>query len=573
MRKIITCTFMALVAIYGYSQNFNDLAELLEIDGYYGNETGAGKGGGMSFVDFTGDGFSDLTFCTEAGQNLLFFENKISHFELLTNPFVVNLYETKQVYWIDIENDGDLDLFVTAYDNPNLLYINNGDLTFVESTVLYNLPIKFEKTYGANFSDINFDGYLDLYVSNWTNDLSSSTNELYLFNAVTGFYDEISAYAGIMNDNNPTFCSSFFDFDFDGDLDFYIANDCFGPGTENQFYLNNGDLTFTEVSNLNGSQLPTACSMSTTVADYNNNGFWDIYVTDFAGLPSHLLICLPTYTYLDVSVATNCNTVSVYGWTANFLDYDNDADQDLYVSASNAINGFPNPFLENTGFSFNEPFAFSNGIGGSDTISSFANAIGDFNRDGKLDIVTSGNTVQNFKLYVNYEQNNNKFFKLKLVGTDSNIHAIGARVEVYNNGSKRLFQKHAGNGFLNQNEDLIHIGFGSTFDFDSLTVFWPYANNFETFYNSPNVSKQIYTLTEHYGVTEVTPLGLCKTVHNVIMEPIPSQNYRSVNLTTSASKVAFNHAVTFRSENIIELKSGFEVMQNSSFAAVIGDCE
>jgi len=176
----------------------------------------------------------------------------------------------------------------------------------------------------------------------------------------------------------------------------------------------------------------------------------------------------------DVTFTNVAGTVGTgfygIGWGAVFLDADNDADLDLYVSGmTDGTNGWlPSAFYENSGGMFTIPASagFAN-----DTAESYANAMGDFNNDGYPDIVVMNDTDNNF-LWENTTSNSNNWLKVKLEGTTSNREGIGSKIEISINGQKQFRYTVCGEGYLGQNSGTEIFGLGSATSVDYVKVTW-----------------------------------------------------------------------------------------------------
>lgn len=307
----------------GYSQsNFVDRATDLGIGVSCGDVP---IGNGICFYDYNGDGWDDITLATQAGEPIRFFKNVNGVFqeEILNIP--ENTSQMKQINWVDYDNDGHLDVFVTSNISGNKLYRNDGSFNFSDETSEAQLPTTNIFTYGASWGDYNNDGYLDVFLSNRDAALIVP-NYLYRNNG-NGTFTNVSETAGIINTGNLSFCSAFFDFNNDGFQDIYVSKDRIE--NKNILYKNNGDGTFTDVSESSNTDLYID-AMSVTIDDYNNDGWLDIYVTNTQN-GNVFLRNNADETFTNVAV-TNGTTFNSIAWGAVFLDAENDSDLDLYVS-------------------------------------------------------------------------------------------------------------------------------------------------------------------------------------------------------------------------------------------------
>ncbi len=350
------------------------------------DHTGGYLGSGVSFADFNSDDIDDLTFGHHAGQIRFYQGNGIGFDEIILD--INNEQgESKMVLWADIDNDGDQDLLITNRNTSNKLFVNNGSMQFTDVSETCGISTNAEsKSYGASFGDYNNDGFLDLYICNYHTYINSETNELYLNNG-NGTFSDVTEYAGVGNDLAQTFQSNFIDIDNDGLLDLHIINDRIQ--WPNVFFKNNGNGTFTDMAMIWGVNLPIY-AMSTSFSDYDRDGDMDLYVTN--GTLGNVLLRNDlnlNYSFTDVTNLMGV-AVNMISWGAAWLDHDNNTYPDLYVSTGvNAFTQIPEIF-EIWG---NQPNSFfTNNLSGSfNDISSetpaneqysFAVATGDYNNDG-----------------------------------------------------------------------------------------------------------------------------------------------------------------------------------------------
>jgi len=422
--------------------------------------------GGVSFFDFDNDGWDDLTFASKYSFPVRFFKNTLGTFTEQNFNITISGH-SKQVLWVDYDNDGDNDLFVTKVDGVNKLYQNNGSFVFTDITASAGFPnTSILYTYGATFGDYDNDGFLDVFISN-KDDSKIIPNQLYHNNG-DGTFTDVSLEAGISTIGHLSFCATFFDYNKDGYQDIYISND--RVTNTNILYENNTNGTFTDVSILSGTNI-AANAMSTTIGDYNNDGWLDIYVTNTSE-GNYLLKNNGDETFTNVALITG-TTFNSIGWGANFFDADNDTDLDLYVSSmiSNPDIGlFTYAFYEcQPDFSYIIPIdaGFIN-----DQYASFANAIGDFNNDGYTDFVVANQAPDNHSLWENLSESNNNWLKISLEGVTSNKMGIGSWIEVYANNKSMYRYKHCGESFLGQNSGVEIFGIGDANLIDYVKVTW-----------------------------------------------------------------------------------------------------
>lgn len=484
--------FLILLLAISYSSvaqlSFLDQANTLGVGYSFGMHSF--HGGGVSFVDFDQDGKDDLTFATESTEKIHFFRNDGIGFTKVTLTGIDQSTETKQVLWVDYDNDGDLDFFATSTNGPNKLYQNDGNLNFTDVTSASGLFTDDLNTFGACFGDIDKDGDLDLFITNRGIDPEQRN---YLYRNDNGTFVDITVAAGINTSPEQSFCAAFFDYDNDGDLDIYVANDKFT--NQNRFYENNDDGTFSDVSTASGTDI-SIDAMSTTIADYNNDGWFDMYITN---TPNGNVLFKNNGNGTFSDVAASSGTIfNSTAWGAVFLDADRDGYQDLYVSGS--MNGSNMSFLSSAFYHNNGSHVYSipSGIGfDAEGNVSYSNAIGDFNGDGSPDIAVM-NEAANYYLWENKSVNSNNYIKIKLKGTTGNKDGIGNRIEVITNGQSQYRFTLCGEGYLGQNSMYETIGVGTATNIDTIKITWNHSGQTETIANvQPN---QAITIEEGSGI-------------------------------------------------------------------------
>ncbi|WP_298903935.1 FG-GAP-like repeat-containing protein [uncultured Psychroserpens sp.] len=420
-------------------------------------------GNGVSFFDYDNDGWDDITISTANNNELRFFKNFFGVFaEQDFNLPYIN-YQTRCAVWVDFDNDGDNDLFVTSDTNGNKLLKNNGNMIFEDITATSGMITGNVFTYGASWGDYDNDGFLDVFLSNRT---SIFSNILYKNNG-DGTFTDMTLPAGIDQDPAFSFCAAFLDINNDGYQDLYVSNDKLNY--ENKLYKNNGNGTFTDISISSGTNIAID-AMSVTVGDYNKDGFFDIYITNSPS-GNYLLKNNGDETFQNMAMSTGTTFDSI-GWGAVFFEADNDSDLDLYVSGQydGSVGGLlSSAFYENND---NNTFTLNNSCFPMDNGASYSNATGDINNDGLLDIVVS-NDGQDMFLWKNMTSNSRNWLKLKLEGTQSNRDAIGARVEISVNGEKQYGYKLCGEGYLGQNSGTMHFGLDNNSLVNYVKVTWP----------------------------------------------------------------------------------------------------
>ncbi|PTM11815.1 MAG: hypothetical protein DA407_00655 [Bacteroidetes bacterium] len=424
--------------------------------------------GGLSFFDFDGDGWDDLTFASGTGDPIYFFKNNNGNFSSLNLNLTDYLTDTRQINWVDIDNDGDNDLFVVSNDASNRLYENDGNMNFTDITSTSGISMNIMFSWGASWGDINNDGYLDLFLSNQDTFNRIAPNLLYRNNGNNTFTD-VSVSAGIDTSNHLSFCASFFDYNNDGWQDIYVANDRLV--TSNILYKNNGNGTFTDVSAASGTDI-SINAMSTTIDDYNYDGWLDIYVTN-TNAGNYFLMNNGDETFTNIAGSNGTKFDSI-AWGAVFLDADNDTDLDLYVSGSGdgSFSLLPSAFYENLGagiYSIPSNAGFAN-----DIATSYSNAIGDINNDGYPDISVINKGPDNNFLWTNNcsSNSNNNWLKVTLEGVTSNRMGIGSWIEISLGGNKQYRYTLNGEGYTSQNSNSEFFGLANSTVVDYVKVTW-----------------------------------------------------------------------------------------------------
>lgn len=477
---ITACLYLATLSLY--AQVFINVAGQ---EGIVHSDNSTRPGGGVSFADFDGDGFDDLTFATAAGESLRFYRNSSTGLSLLPDP-TGNLAEVKQILWADYDNDGDQDLFCSSFDGPVFLYRRDGDWSFTEVTAAAGIPVVNKRHYGAAFGDYDRDGYVDLYYSQrrLLGQLSASQNRMFR-NQGDGTFTEVTNLAGVADAGRIPFCIGFTDYDGDRWPDLYIAND---RDTRNTLFRNQADGTFTDVSEVSEAGI-SIDAMNMGLGDYDNDGDEDIFVTNVEE-GCKLLRNDNDGTFTEVADDVGVGFYGI-GWGGSWIDGDLDGDLDLYVSGAivgsdvvssayyrnDGMDGFSEP--ENAGF-----------LG--DTVHSWSNAIGDFNRDNVLDIAVLNQAPFPSQLWKN--QGSGSFIGLQLTGVLSNRDGTGARIELYGgqNGYQSAYT-HCGSGFLAQQSRTVRFGLGNLAEIDSMIITWPTGH--QDILIEPTVNT-IHSLTE-----------------------------------------------------------------------------
>lgn len=507
----------------GYLQTYINQAPELEIlHSFTGN-----LAGGVSFHDFDQDGWDDLSLATGPGEQLQFYKNIDGKFTSVT-PFVNHSGDAKQILWVDFDNDGDKDLYVSTFKGVNRLYENIGALELKDITSQAGLAMNDGQSYGACWGDYNRDGWLDLYYADRKGPEDQLNNECRLFmNNADGTFNDMTEFAGVSDKGKKPFCSSFMDYNKDGWPDIYTAHDKL---TINSLFRNNKDGSFDNV----GEQTQTDIAMfamCVAVGDFNNSGLQDIYVSNTVGnvLLKNLGFDSNLNDYLFDEVAAETGVIfNSVGWGSNFLDANNDAHLDLYVSGS-VIGSDINSsafYLNNLEEGFTQ---MNTGFEG-DTVASYSNAVGDFNNDGYPEIAVSNVPPFSSQFWV-AEPGNNHWVKINLEGKLSNRDAIGSMIYLYTDTITQFRYTQCGVGFLGQNSGIELIGTGDHTTVDSIKIIWPsghidrfYALDVDQVFNIVEGSSTNGVITPADDVTIITSTNDISDSHLITLYPNPGSD-------------------------------------------------
>jgi hypothetical protein len=389
----------------------------------------------------------------------------------------------------DVDNDGDLDLYMTTTGyTRNYLYLNNGQAVFTEvaagqTASLSNSTLRDGQ--GASFGDYDNDGFLDLATGDWGNFIASSQSRLLrnLGAAQPGVFEDVTAAAGVnvyRNERSYRYTPRFVDLDRDGLMDLTFAGDF----KSSQLFWNNGDGTFTDGTlpagvgtDLNG--------MGSTFGDYDRDGDLDWFITNITNAPgipgpfggwNRLYRNEGNRTFTEVTLEAGVRD-SRFSWGTTFFDYDNDGDLDL--TATNGYNG-PGWNDDRTFLWRNDDGVYtdvSEALGVIDTLQGRGLIHLDYDADGDLDMVVVNNAAGPI-LYRNDGGNANHYLRIQPWGTVSNRDGIGAFITVTPDlahpEERMVWEIDGGSSFVSQNERIAHFGLGDLAEtVDLVTIRWP----------------------------------------------------------------------------------------------------
>jgi enediyne biosynthesis protein E4 len=504
-------------------------------------------GSGAAVIDYDGDGWMDIFMVNGStlegfpkGQeptNHLYRNRRDGTFEDVTVRAGLAHSGWGQAACVgDYDNDGHEDLHVT-YWGQNRLYRNRGDGTLDDVTARAGLvEDRTRWSAGCAFLDYDRDGRLDLITATYvTLDLANTplpssglcrykglavacgpsglpggTNVLYR-NRGDGTFANVSSASGIQRAKGTYGLGvSTLDFDGDGWVDVYVAND----STASALYRNNRDGTFTDIGSSAGCAYnqdgrPQA-GMGVAVGDYDRNGTMDLFKTNFAGDTATLYANTGEGFCEDRTFASGIGVNTRWlGWGVGFVDLDGDGWLDLFL-----VNGHVYPEVDRlkSEAGYKQPKVvyrnLRNGrfadvterVGAPVTTPKAGRgaAFADFDNDGDVDVVVNNvhDTPDLFRLD---RAERRHWITLKLVGSQSNRSAIGALARVVTSGGEQRQEVRGGGSYYSQNDLRLHFGLGEASRVDRVVVRWP--NGLEEAWTSPAVDRA-HTLTEGTGTKQ-----------------------------------------------------------------------
>jgi hypothetical protein len=503
------------------------------------------KGGGIAAFDYDNDGWSDILVVQ--GSTLETFQDPGTPFSKLYRNVGDGRFEdvTAKVGlgfhgWgmgaatADYDNDGDTDLYLTCFGR-NVLYENRNGM-FVDITQSAGVGDGRWST-SASFADYNNDGHLDLYVSNYLDidvnnlDLPGSgpncfylgettfcgprgikgaTDSLY-FGHGNGKFTESSEKSGAV-DRHSYFGLGVIstDLDNDGDLDIYVANDA----TPNLLFKNLGDGTFEEVALSAGLALSgdarEQASMGLDSADFDNDGWLDLFATHFASDYSTLYENRGRLVFEDISLKAGIvrSEWLLVSWGTRFADFNHDGWKDIYHS-----NGHVYPFL--LGGQFKEVYhqpgtllinqkdgtfvdaSIEAGLHQLPKVAGRGAAFADFDNDGDIDVAVACLSSKPL-LIRNDRRDSNHWVQFKLVGRTGNRDGIGARIRIWSGGHQQQWEVKRTVGIYSSSDPRAHFGLGKNLIIERLEIRWP---------NGETQEFQDVSADQHYVIDEMNGIS------------------------------------------------------------------
>jgi hypothetical protein len=389
----------------------------------------------------------------------------------------------------DYDNDGFVDLLVTGY-GKTILYHNDGNGHFTDVTKKAGINVE-GWAISSTWLDYDKDGCVDLFVGRYVKfdpkyrafyaadnypgplDYEGETNKLY-HNNCNGTFTDVTEKSGIGAYVGRTMGVTAADFDNDGWDDIYVAND----RTENFLFHNKHDGTFEEIANETGTAFgqngESTSSMGPVFADLEGRGVLDLWVTD--GHYNRLLHNTGKMSFEDIGAGTGVSQTNAQyvSWGTGVYDFDNDGLLDILIFHGGLIHLIPQEHTLFRGLGEGKFADVSEQAGSvmSARTTSRGACFADYDDDGKIDAFVV-NLGAKGTLVHNVSTNTGHWVAIKLVGTKSNRDGIGARVEVLASGKRHTAEKVAGSGYLSQDDSRLHFGLGAATVIDKLIVHWP----------------------------------------------------------------------------------------------------
>lgn len=464
------------------------------------------SGAGAAFFDYDHDGFIDLYVCSgtwteafstgeepkELPHNHLYHNLGNALFEDVTRKSGVGgPWYSMGVTMGDYNNDGYPDMYVSNY-GTNVLYKNNGNGTFTDVTKKSGTAgSENDFSVGAVWFDYDNDGFLDLYVGNY---LNFDPNYKYYYapdgfpgplaydaqpdilyhNRGDGTFENVTKQMGIKDIDGRAMGVGAIDYDDDGFVDIYVAND----HSMNYLWHNNRGKGFTDMGTPSGTAFgqsgESAVSMSVDFADYLGSGRMDMFISDdkYCRLYENLGNGIFTDRSYPSGIAMPAG--QYVGWSSSFIDYNNDGLVDIYKAngALKHLYGQEDQLFENTGNGKFKDVSTESGKYFLEELVGRGACFGDYDNDGDIDAYVV-NLNDRGSFLRNNLGNHNNWIELTLEGTTSNRDGIGTRIKITAGAIVQSVQKKSTTGYLSQNDPRIHFGLSKNDTVEKIEVKWP----------------------------------------------------------------------------------------------------
>ena len=473
-----------------------------------------GMMGGVAFFDYDRDGDVDLYVANgssfagfAAGEhpaNQLYRNDGGRFADVTTMAGVGDTSWSMGCAAADYDNDGHTDLYVTNFGR-NTLYRNGSTGRFADVTVAAGVGDVGWGT-GASFGDYDRDGDVDLYVANYVDfslDYESPipclwknvkvycgpvgllpAADVFYRNNGDGTFSEWTKQAGLQGEKFYGMSALFGDYDNDGWPDLVVAND----STPNLLFRNLQDGRFAEEALMagvaySGEGVTQGC-MGAAWGDYDNDGLFDLFVTNFADEYNALYRNEGGGFFADVSFVAGIGAApaELVSWGTGFFDYDNDGDRDLFVANGHT---YPQADLPRVNSSYKQANSLFENRGGrlvevsAEAGPGFAlrrvgrgTSFADYDGDGDIDLFIL-NLNGPPTLLRNDGDHDNRYLLVRTVGTKSNRDGIGARVIIHAGGQSQHAEVQSGGSYLSHSDLRLHFGLGKAERVDRLEVRWP----------------------------------------------------------------------------------------------------
>lgn len=430
-----------------------------------GTTMGSWFGAGLSTVDFDQDGWDDVSVSSSDGTVKLYLggEDGLE----LHHVFQYD-QEAKAVLWVDVDNDGDLDLLTGVMNEGVYLYIRHSDGALYEESEGRGMPMMDNwDVRGISARDYDGDMDLDLYICSYEDPYGAVLQpNILLRNNGGGYYSDVTEGAGVGNGLMHSFQGAWLDWNDDGLDDLWVIND--RTIFPNALYRNVGNGTFVDVAEDIGANVAID-AMSATVFDADNDGDWDLYSTNTED-NANVFLRNDNGAYVDVS--ENAGIASLqYGWGTCAVDLDGDMFDDLMVATYRFPNANPydNHLYMNAG---DGTFVDMIEDWPNEQYQLYSIARIDLDGDHVPDMIGLGNSAH-AQVLRNTNSEGASRLAIKLVGTVSNSQAIGAEVHVFAGGQHQMDQVSSGCDYVTQHTHTQFFGLDDETMVDSLIIEWP----------------------------------------------------------------------------------------------------